>query len=122
MRLIDTSSWIHSLRTGGDPQVRQRVGDLLLSGEACWCAVVRVELWNGARGTHEKRVLHDLEARLPELEMAVDVWEIACELARLARLKGLTVPTADILIAACARHHDVAVEAVDSYYHHLNRL
>ncbi len=122
MKLIDISSWIHSLRSRGDSQVRQRVAELLLSGEACWCAIVRVELWNGAKGTHEKRVLRDLEARLPELEMAVDVWEIACELARRARLKGLMVPTADLLIAACARHHDVAVEAADSHYQHLSQL
>ncbi|MBI4025869.1 MAG: PIN domain-containing protein [Verrucomicrobia bacterium] len=122
MKLIDTSSWIHSLRSGGDAQVSQRVADLLLSGEACWCAVVRVELWNGAKGAHEKRVLRDLEARLPELGMTAEVWEIACELARQARLKGLTVPTADLLIAACARHHDVAVEAADSHYQHLSQL
>ena len=50
MKLIDTSSWIHSLRSDGDAKVRQRVAELLLSGDACWCAVVRVELWNGARG------------------------------------------------------------------------
>ena len=122
MKLIDTSSWIHSLRSDGDAKVRQRVAELLLSGDACWCAVVRVELWNGARGAHEKRVLHDLETRLPELEMTVDVWEIACQLARQGRLKGLTVPTADLLIAACARHHDVTVEAADSHYQHLSRL
>lgn len=48
-KLIDTSSWIEQPRSGGDRVVRERVESLLLSGEAAWCPVVRLELPNGAR-------------------------------------------------------------------------
>ena len=50
MKLIDTSSWIDALRRDGDPQIRARVVALMASGEAAWCDLVRLELWNGLRG------------------------------------------------------------------------
>ena len=52
------------LRTDGDPQVRNSVETALANGEACWCQMVQLELWNGARGGHEKNVLMDF-ARTP---------------------------------------------------------
>jgi predicted nucleic acid-binding protein len=58
--LVDTSSWIHFLRPKGSVEVRQRVERTLKDGEACWCPVVRLELWNGARGRKESAVLRDL--------------------------------------------------------------
>jgi hypothetical protein len=42
---------------------------ILVAGDACWCPVVRLELWNGARGSQEKRVLRDMEVQLPTLEI-----------------------------------------------------
>ena len=55
---------------------------MVLSGDACWCPIIRLELWNGARGDHEKKVLRDLEGRLQELEIGPEVWSSACDLAR----------------------------------------
>ena len=50
MILVDSSSWIHFLRPDGDAVVRARVSQALREGEACWCDMVRLELWNGAGG------------------------------------------------------------------------
>ena len=97
MHLVDTSSWIHSLRPLGDAQVRARVERLVRSGDACWCAMVKLELWNGARKEHERRILKDMEDRLMELEITQGVWQLACELARKARQGGITVPATDLL-------------------------
>jgi predicted nucleic acid-binding protein len=94
--------------------VRSRVQELLLAGTACWCPVVRLELWNGARGEREKRVLRDFEARIPELEITADVWKEAYELARRCRASGITAPATDILIVACVRHYCASLEQADS--------
>lgn len=114
MVLVDTSSWIHFLRSGGDPDVRARVEQVLESGSARWCPVVRLELWNGAGGEREKRILRDFERRIPELSITEDVWDAACELARRCRAAGVTVPATDLLIHACARHHGAGIEHADS--------
>jgi predicted nucleic acid-binding protein len=84
--------------------------------------MVRLELWNGARGSHEKNVLLDLEKEIPELPIDARTWDLACELARKARAKGLTVPGTDILIAACARRHAVEIEHADAHFEGLAGL
>lgn len=122
MILIDSSSWIHFLRPNGDPVVRSRVEAALTSGEACWCPLVRLELWNGAAGDREKKILRDFEAVLPELAVDEDVWDGAYELARRARSAGVSVPATDILIAACARRHGAELETADSDFELLAAL
>jgi predicted nucleic acid-binding protein len=115
MKLIDTSSWIDALRRDGDPAVRARVQALMQSGEAAWCDFVRLELWNGLRGTAERKQMEALEADVTLLPTTEAVWTRARELARRARAAGLTVPGADLLIAACAWEHGVAMEHDDAH-------
>lgn len=122
MKLIDTSAWIESLRPAGDAAVGERVRALLVNGEAAWCPMVKLELWNGARGDHEKRVLQDMGETLIELEMPPAVWTRSVDLARKARAAGHTIPSTDILIAACARHHKVAIEHADAHFDILDRI
>ncbi len=122
MLLIDTSSWIHLLRPNGDSEVRARVERALQAGEACWCPMVRLELWNGAGGEREKKVLRDFERLLPELGIDNDVWRGAYELARKARSGGVSIPATDLLIAACAKRHDADLEHSDSDFDQLEKL
>ena len=101
------------LRTIGDAEVRARVEAALRSGVACWCSLVQLELWNGARGGHERRVLRDFASSLPELAIDTAVWDLAYDLAKRARGQGVTVPATDILIASCARRHGADLEFAD---------
>jgi len=90
--LVDSSSWIHFLRPNGDPAVRARVESALTAGEACWCPLVRLELWNGAAGERDRKILRDFESVLPELSIDDEVWAAADALARRARSSGVSVP------------------------------
>lgn len=119
MVLIDSSSWIEALRESGKVDVRKRVQDHLAAGDAAWCDPVRLELWNGARGTREKKVLSQLEKTVSVLPTDDAVWDVAIDLARAAREAGLTVPAVDLMIVACARRHSVELEHNDQ---HLIRL
>ena len=111
--LVDTSSWIHFLRADGDPRTRDRVTAALEAGSARWCAMVRLELWNGARGEHEKKVLREFERLVPELPIVAPVWDAAFEVSRRCRTAGITVPATDVLIFACAAHYGAALEHAD---------
>jgi predicted nucleic acid-binding protein len=99
-----------------------RVERALTEGEACWCGLVRLELWNGARGQREGAVLRDLEKALPELPIHEEVWAASYELARRARGRGITVPATDVLIAACAQYHGASIETADSDFESLRPL
>jgi len=120
--LVDTSSWIHFLRPDGDPKVRARVDRALRSGEACWCPLVQLELWNGARGAREREVLRDFAGVLAELTIDQEVWSRAYELATGARERGVTVPATDVLIAACALRHGAGLESADPDFDHLTAV
>ncbi|MBI4637271.1 MAG: PIN domain-containing protein [Candidatus Rokubacteria bacterium] len=122
MTLVDSSSWVHCLRRGGDPKIVDRVRRLVESGEAAWCPAIRLELWNGVGGETDRRILRDFERALPELPITDEVWAAAFALASRCRKAGKTAPAIDVLIAGCARHHGVEVEQDDSHFDFLMTL
>ena len=115
MVLIDSSAWIHSFRPDGDAAVRKSVQIALETGEAAWCDMVKLELWNGARGDKEKRVLREMELSVPLLPCSPDVWEEAFLIARSTRDRGQTIPATDLLIFACARVHGIGLLHADQH-------
>lgn len=121
MKLVDTSAWVEYLRPGLS-EVGERVEELVLDDEAAWCDMVMLELWNGARGAEEKRKLADLSAVAPRLETTSVVWELAHKLAVRCRDKGKTIPAADILIVACAVHHEIELEHKDGHFNDIMPL
>ena len=114
MVLVDTSAWINFLRPDGDASVRARVAAHLTAGTARWCPIVRLELWNGAGGDREKKVLREFERLIPDLAITPEVWNEACALARRCRSAGVSAPATDVLIAACAGHYGATLEHVDT--------
>lgn len=84
--------------------------------------MVRVELWNGARSSKDHRLLREMEEQLETVPTTPEVWALARELARLARSKGLTVPAADLVIAACAEHHRLGLIHHDTHFEQLAKL
>ncbi len=116
MLLVDTSCWIQLLRRKGRSDVQARVQSLLRRGEAAWCDMVRLELWNGAGGDQDMKLLEDLERYVPSLEVNQAVWHLSIELTQRLRGGGVTVPAADIVIKACAVIHHVDVESLDAHF------
>ena len=120
--LYDTSAWIETLCTGGDPTVRTRVSALATDDRAVLCDRIRLELWNGARSAVEHRLLRELEQQLENVPTTQEVWDRAREIARSARAKGLTIPTSDLLIAAVAELHGLGRGHRDAHFASLDKL
>jgi predicted nucleic acid-binding protein len=115
MTLVDASSWIEFLRGRSSP-ASQRVKTLLARGNAAWCDMTLVELWNGAQGHTEKSALEELEEELRLYPVNEQVWASARLLARRCREKGVTASTPDIVVAACAANHKLALEHCDNHF------
>src|SRR5258708_12321395 len=98
-------------------EARTRVDTVLQAGTACWCPIVRLELWNGASGDREKKVLREFERLLPELDITVEVWKEAYELARRCRATGVTWPATDLLLIAPSLYHVPTLKQTDSNFH-----
>lgn len=115
MTLVDASSWIEFLR-GGDSVPGQRVKTLLARGRAAWCDMTLVELWNGAQGHAEKKALEELEQELRLCHVDEPTWARARNLARACRAKGVTAPSADVIVAACVMEHGLELEHCDRHF------
>jgi predicted nucleic acid-binding protein len=87
--LVDTSAWIHALRRDGDASVRDLVRAATVEGHAVFCDMVLLELWNGAHGAAEQRLLRELERDLEKVPTPPEVWEAAAALARTCRAAGV---------------------------------
>jgi predicted nucleic acid-binding protein len=122
MVMVDSSYWVHYFRVRGDAAVRGRVIQLLQEGEAAWCPLIRLELWNGAGSESDRRALREHELWVPDLPINEGIWADACALASLSRRRGQTVPATDVLIAACARHYQVRIESLDTHFEFLMRI
>jgi predicted nucleic acid-binding protein len=77
---------------------------------------VLLELWNGARDEHDAQVVRQLEQEIDRLETTPEVWAEARRLAWRCRQAGVTVPSSDLLIAACARVHEVELLHRDAHF------
>jgi predicted nucleic acid-binding protein len=115
MKLVDTSSWVEYLR-GRESEAGDNVEVLFLSGEAAWCDLTLVELWHGVRSAKEKRELAEMENEIERVPVDATVWQLASKLALRCREKGITVPTSDIVIAACAVAHNLELEHCDKHF------
>ncbi len=122
MTLIDTSSWVEALRRDGQANIRDRVRKLMVSGESALCDTVLVELWNGARGSSEIKKLKELESEITCVPTTEGTWALARELARRCRKTGITVPVSDLVIAACAAHHQMELEHCDRHFDQIAKL
>ncbi|HEY6322910.1 MAG TPA: PIN domain-containing protein [Thermoanaerobaculia bacterium] len=114
--LVDTSAWIETLWASGDQAVRSRVSTLTADDRVVLCDQVRLELWNGAAGAEQRRLLRNLEEHLGTVPTTPEVWALARDIARSLRDRGVTVPAADVLIAACARHHGLGLIHRDAHF------
>lgn len=87
----------------------------MLDARATWYDMVAVELWNGAKGDYEKQRLPELEREITCLQITPEVWQAARTLAQECLQAGQTVPSADLVIAACAFVHQAGIEHCDAH-------
>jgi tRNA(fMet)-specific endonuclease VapC len=119
MILVDTSAWLEFFR-GRDP-LATAVDDALASGEAALCGPVETELRRGLRDERERtKVLPLLEA-CHRLEQPRELWLEAGDLGFVLRRRGFTPKTVDLLIAAYALSHAVALLTADKDFMAMQR-
>jgi len=116
MVLVDSSVWIPVLRRNPPARLRRRVDGLLREDEAAVCDIVKVELLSGARTEEEYACLRMRLDALPFIETTGSVWECAARIVFSMRRGGVVVPTADALVAACARQAGCVLLHADRHF------
>ena len=116
LTLIDTSAWISALREADSTRARDEIDRLIAENLAATAGIVQLELLSGTRTEREyKELREDLEA-LVQLEITATTWERASHLAYSLRRKGITVPSADVLIVTTAAENDCNLLHADRHF------
>ncbi len=111
MILVDTSVWIEAFRrASGFPASHLRA--LLDAGEVAMSPPIRIELLSGAGAADLPRLRRVLSA-LPLLAPSALCWERMERFVEKAVPAGRRFAVADLLIAAVAAEHDLAIWSLD---------
>jgi predicted nucleic acid-binding protein len=119
MILLDTSAWIEFFR-GREPMAGQ-VDDALASNAAAICGPVEFELRRGLANTRERKTVLPLLAGCHFLSQPEDLWIEAGDLGFALRRRGVTPKSMDLIIAAYAMTHSVALLTADKDFHAMHK-
>jgi len=111
--LVDTSAWVAYFR--GTEPARSAVLALLAEGRALRCGPVELELRQGLRRPEANRVL-GLWLGLTQLPVEEIDFASAGDLLRDLRVRGITVPAMDALIACLAVRREVPLLTLDQHF------
>ncbi len=121
MVIVDTSVWIAFFNRQASSE-KFEVDSLLDEDEVVVIGPILSELIQGVRSEKEKKLIIDGLDALPYVETTKTTWELMGEIGLGLRRKGLTVATADLIIAALAQEHEFSVYSLDADFKRIPRL
>lgn len=116
--LVDSNVYISLLRAGVDPAawLGERFEDLYI------CGMVRVEVLRGQKTLKQRDILADFFDILCNVPMDNGLWDEAADIAWRLDRKGRTLPSPDIVIAACACRAGVPVLTSDAHFDEISQV
>ena len=119
--LLDSSVLIQAQRMP-DSDTTLHLGALLASGEAVVTGPVIMEYIQGALGPEELDTLTERIVSLDSLDTDQMVWVTAGQLSNRLLRSGLSLPDADIIVAATAIRHNVPLYTLDKGFNRIPEL
>ncbi len=113
--LIDSSVWV-AVSRGGDEALKQKVADLINTGQAAMTWPIWLELYQGAKGKREEKALAGWREICMWLEFDEACWKEAAVTARNCLRAGVNVPFGDVMVYACAKRHQVELLERDRHF------
>jgi predicted nucleic acid-binding protein len=112
--LVDSCVFIGLLREGRDPitELTQRIP----LDQLATCGMVRLEVIRGLSQPKARRILEEFMDVLLNVPTDNRLWEQATDLAWKLGRSGVTLPSGDLIIAACAQRLPAAVLTYDKHF------
>lgn len=114
--LVDSSIWIDARRAGPDSDLFLELKDWIRTDRIVTNEFVRLELLTGAPTDVEYDRLIALLEPVRTLSVDPATWDIAARLGFDLRRQGVTVPHADLVIAASAIQYGCTVYHRDRHF------
>jgi len=116
MILIDTSAWLFALKKNFHPTVKERIGQLLAESDVAICGMISLELLGGAKSEKEYLRLKNRLDALYYIDADRVLWDLSSKVAFDLKRKGVSIPYADIVIAASALKEKAILVHADSHF------
>jgi len=118
--VIDTSVWVDFFR--GVPSVKALIERLLAKDRVFTAGPILFELLQGIKSPEEKKQVREALLSMHYLEITLQDWEGAALLSTDLRLKGITIPLTDLLIAQLAKRNNLEVISFDLHFDQISGL
>lgn len=118
--MVDTSVWIDFFR-GRTPEINDLLKRLLTEDRVARCGAITAELRLGLK-PKEKTLVLDLMDALHSIGTTDPDWDLAGDMANNLKMRGITVPLMDALIAAVCIHHKIHLLTLDGLFVHFDKL
>jgi predicted nucleic acid-binding protein len=116
MILIDTSAWLFALKKDFHPVIKERIGQLLVESDVAICGMIALELLGGTKSEKEYLRLKSRLDALYYIESDKVLWDLSSKLSFDLKRKGISIPYADIVIAASALKEKTTLVHADSHF------
>ena len=119
MKLIDSSAWIEYYRKEGKREYKASIFDAIQNNTAAVNGIIQLEILVFTKTQSEyDDILSDFSA-LHNLELNDSVFQKASEIGFDLRRKGITIPAADLIIAASAMVTNSELIHFDKHYRYI---
>ena len=112
--IVDTCIWIEFFRTKSE--ISNRLRDLIANNLVVGTGIILAELLQGTKTSKEQDIVINIFDTLEYIEITKKLWiesgNLACEL----RSNGKAIPLSDIMLACCAREHQLHIFTIDKHF------
>jgi len=118
--LIDTSVWIEYFRSGSG-KIYDTVDILLDVDRVILCGIVEMEILQGLR-PKERSTLKELFSAIDYADIIREDYVNAGNILNLLRIKGITIPSSDAIIAALCIRVNCELLTLDKHFDYIEKI
>ena len=112
--IADTCIWIEFFRTKSETS--NRLKSLIANHLVIGTGIILAELLQGIKTSKEQEIVIDIFNTIEYIEITKALWIKSGNLASVLRSQGKSIPLSDIVIASCAREHQMLIFTIDKHF------
>lgn len=112
--IVDTCIWIEFFRTKSE--ISNRLRDLIANNLVVGTGIILAELLQGTKTSKEQDIVINIFDAFEYIEITKKLWIESGNLASELRSSGKTIPLSDIMLACCAREHQLHIFTIDKHF------
>ncbi len=115
--IVDTSVWSLALRRSASPDASPIVAQLralIADDRAILVGAIRQEILSGVRSVEQFARLRDYLRAFPDVELALEDYELAAECFNTCRRNGIQGSNTDFLLCAVAHRRSYSILTTDN--------